>query len=500
VSTFEIKSLTDSDHQEIQSAVENLFPNTEVHIDLNRTYADEKLVKSKIIEFFNNQQQMFIAMLKEDSIDIEIDENSIYVTLKLETPAFKIFKVSQLDDVICKHLGKEFHQEVEIVLKEIVVEIVNETVEETRQKYIAENVAYVEDARLISVKMGNRIFSSRIRSNQITMLPAYISDIKKPCDSTVLCGKVIDFGEKQYKNKNYDGSDELTPEFKTLFKWRMFDKTAMIDCVAFPNPKDCDLLRKIKNDDEIVCQGRISESNYEGKALSFMVSTIYKANEIDYSTIKGHTSKPAPSRYEYIFPKMYENNILSQTDIFNMQNKEEKVPTMLRDKSFVVFDLETTGLDTSTAKIIEISGVKIENGKFTETFSSLINPKISIPEEITRITTITNNDVLDAPSSELVMPDFFKFTRGCALVAHNIGYDFPILSHHSEPLGYIYENDLFDTLALAKQAFPHLKKYRLEFLSQHFNIIHENAHRAMSDALATAELLVLIAKEIDKKC
>lgn len=499
VSTFEIKTLSQNDIDEIQAACDRIFPNIRVRIGFVRTFADEKIVKGKIVEYFNNKQPMLLAMLKDDSIAVEIKDNFITVSLNLETAAYRLFKISRLDEMLFKHLDKEFNEEIEVLFNEIPVQVELETVDETRTKYIPTNVVFVEDAQLIYVKMGERVFASREKSNQINMLPSYISNVKDPCENIVLCGKIIDFTEREYRNKKYSEDDKGQPEFKTMFKWRLFDKTGIIECVTFPDPKNVDLLRKLANSDEIVCQGKITENNYQGSSLNFLVSTIYKAEEIDYNSIKGSASKPEPEFYEYIHPKDYENNALTQTSFLNSQKVDETVPSMLAGKSFVVFDLETTGLDTSTARIIEISGVKIENGKITKTFTSLINPKMSIPSKITQVTSLTDNDVIDAPTSELVMPDFYKFTRGCALVAHNISYDFPILSRHSEPLGYIYENDLFDTLGLARQHFPHLKKYNLEFLSQHFSIMHDNAHRAMSDALATAELFMLIAKEIDKK-
>lgn len=496
ISAFDIKSLTDSDKKEVLNAVEKIFPDLEVSVDYIRTFADEKTVRNKIISFFNSKHQFFLTLVNNDSLNVSVDENSIDVVLKLETPSFRLFKSARIDEELKKALEKEFNNEIAIVLDEIVVETVNKTIEETRRAVIDNNIVVVEDARLILAKTGPLVFASRAKSNQITTLPSYISDIKSPCDYAVLCGKILDFGEKQYKNKRFEADDPSSPEFKTLFRFKLYDKTNTIDCVVFPNSDQLASLRVLKDGDEIICQGKISEGNLGG--LSFVVNTIYKAEELDYSSIKKHKSKSAPKNYSFIFPQKYEDDTLYQHSVFDSEQKIEEMPSLLQDKSFVVFDLETTGLDTSCCDIIEIAGVKIENGVITETFSTLINPKCEIPPNITQVTGITNADVEFAPTSDLVLPDFFKFTRGSSLVAHNIGFDFPILRRCSEELGYIYENDLFDTLSLARQNFTGLKSYKLEYLTEHFSILHSNAHRALYDALATSELFRLIAKQIDK--
>ena len=94
----------------------------------------------------------------------------------------------------------------------------------------------------------------------------------------------------------------------------------------------------------------------------------------------------------------------------------------LRD-TYVVFDLETTGFSPVKDKIIEIGAVKVEEGKITDKFSTFVNPKVPIPFEITRLTSITDEMVMNAPTIEEVLPEFLEFIDGAALVAHNAGFD-----------------------------------------------------------------------------
>jgi len=499
VSAYDIKHLTDDQRDDIKNIVQSLFPGISVAVRFNRTYADEKIVKQKIVGFLNSERQMYLIMLKPDSISVTVGEGAISVVIALGTPAHLMFKNAGVDVEIWEHLKKQFTEDVEVSLSEIPVD---PKACDGGENIFADNVVYVEDARLISAKCGEFVYSARTKPEQITTLPSYISDVKNPCENIVLCGKIFDISEKQYKNKDFDKKDPESPEFKTLFRFRLFDQTAAIECVAFPKPKACEAFRALKNNDEIICRGRITESKYDG-ANSFVVSTVYRAENIDYSTIRAHLSKPAPSFYQFISPKVYKEMTLyevsmEEVDAQEVETKEE-VPSFLAGKSYVVFDLETTGLDTSSCKIIEIAGVKIVDGKITHTFDTLINPQMPIPEEITRVTGISDKDVERAPTAEIVLPDFFKFTRECALVAHNIGFDFPILNRMTEPLGYVYQNDLYDTVALARQYFPEIKSYKLERLTEYFGITHTGAHRALSDALATAALFKLIAKQKDRK-
>ena len=138
--------------------------------------------------------------------------------------------------------------------------------------------------------------------------------------------------------------------------------------------------------------------------------------------------------------------------------------------------------------------MKVVNGVANETFTTLLDPHCPIPEKVKEITHINNDMVAGKPSFKDVLPDFFKFTRGAVLVGHNIsGYDFPLLMKYAAPEGYVFDNDIEDTLILARKYITESRHLGLEALSRTFGISHENAHRAMADVLATLEVLRIIA-------
>ena len=156
--------------------------------------------------------------------------------------------------------------------------------------------------------------------------------------------------------------------------------------------------------------------------------------------------------------------------------------------SFVVFDIETTGFSSVTNHIIEIGAVKVENGKIVDRFSTYVNPQEPIPYRITKLTTITDADVMDAPTIDHVLPEFFAFCEGCVLVAHNASFDTGFIKENARKLELPYAYTHVDTLAMARVLLPQLAKFTLDHVAKTVGVSLENHHRAVDDAEATAEI------------
>jgi len=167
--------------------------------------------------------------------------------------------------------------------------------------------------------------------------------------------------------------------------------------------------------------------------------------------------------------------------------------------SFVVFDIETTGLDNRCEEITEIGAVKVENGQVTERYGTFVNPGKPIPKKITELTSITDEMVADAPKINVALPEFFKFCEGSILVAHNAKFDTGFMKVAAEKCGIPYEFGHLDTLMLAKCLYPDLGNYRLNNLTKHLNVVLENHHRAVDDAKATADIFVKMLEELESR-
>ncbi|MDO5128016.1 MAG: PolC-type DNA polymerase III [Eubacteriales bacterium] len=169
------------------------------------------------------------------------------------------------------------------------------------------------------------------------------------------------------------------------------------------------------------------------------------------------------------------------------------------DTEYVVFDIETTGLSPRFNKIIEIGAVRIRDGKITDTYNQFINPEIPIPYSITKLTSITDNMVMEAPTIEKVLPEFLDFVGDSVLVAHNAAFDTGFIREFAKKQEIPFDYTIVDTMTLAHVLIPELGKYTLDRLCKQFNVSLENHHRACDDAYATAEIFLKMLKMVHGK-
>lgn len=159
-----------------------------------------------------------------------------------------------------------------------------------------------------------------------------------------------------------------------------------------------------------------------------------------------------------------------------------------------VFDLETTGLDPKRGhRVVEIAGVRIENGIITDrTFNSLVNPERDIPFETKQIHGISNEDVATAPTMMAVLPQFLEFAAGTTLIAHNAAFDKGFLECEKEFCwGYIEIPEPLCSMKLSQSLFPTAFRHSLDFLSEKFQMqLPQGRHRALPDVLHTAQILL----------
>lgn len=174
-----------------------------------------------------------------------------------------------------------------------------------------------------------------------------------------------------------------------------------------------------------------------------------------------------------------------------MQRSFDDLGTPLHEVTFCVLDLETTGGSPATCAITEVGAARFRGGECTGTFQTLVNPGSPIPPEITVLTGITEAMVLPAPPIGEVLPHLLEFIGGAVLVGHNVRFDLSFLdaalrAHGRERLRL----HTIDTVALARRLVrDEVPNCRLDTLARRFRLAHRPTHRALDDALATADLL-----------
>ena len=166
------------------------------------------------------------------------------------------------------------------------------------------------------------------------------------------------------------------------------------------------------------------------------------------------------------------------------------------DDTYVIFDLETTGLSPVNDRIIEIGAVKMCGGKVTDSFSTFVNPQIPIPFNIESLTGISDSMVENAGTIEEILPEFLEFCKGAVMVAHNAGFDVGFIKEKTDAiLGRKFECTVVDTVALSRALLPSLGKFTLDHVAKALGVPPFNHHRAVDDAEACADIFAAL---IDK--
>lgn len=162
------------------------------------------------------------------------------------------------------------------------------------------------------------------------------------------------------------------------------------------------------------------------------------------------------------------------------------------NRIYSVVDIETTGGLKGGNRITEIGLVKVQHGKVIDTWTSLVNPERHIPGFITSLTGISDSMVRNAPVFADIAKPLLDKLAGSIFVAHNVNFDYGFIKKECEMAGHFFKMPKMCTVVESRKAFKGLKSYSLGNLSTHFNLNLTSHHRALADATATAELLLLI--------
>ena len=477
--------LKDEDKALILSSSAKIIPYPfKVRITYRKSFPDTTFILRDILDFINEKYPALNSAIKESNISIAIADEIIKIGIMLENSAYSYLKHSEAEDKIKKFLSHKYCNPIEFsyVTKEDSMVIEETIIEETITK-----------SNLITVTRTECLIGREISSQ-----PRYIKSITSDNDRTVLCGRIKSIA----KLNKREGND-------VFYSFLLDDTTATIKALYFPklwqgkNTDDKSIAKAKKEfeskiatldklvdssgmgDFVVICEGNIKLGN--NNELTYFVNNISSCL-IDFSTISSNIVKmKVPENYTTIIPTPYIDTMPSNSLI---------VPNYLKNKRIVVFDFETTGINPLTEVPIELGAVSIVNGRITEQFSTFINPMREISPEITKITHISNTDVINSPIFEDVIPDFYKFCHNSILVAHNTEFDYSFLKKAAEPMGYIFNNERQDTLIMSRKVLKGLEKYSLENICNKLGIINEGAHRAIFDAIATARLYIILIEKM----
>lgn len=437
-------------------------------VKISKLTPDEGMIAGKILALIPQINRQLAAFVTAGDIRVERTEKGFYFEVAVvHASTYTADVADRISAELKKHFCGEFSGRC-VTAKNKLDDIVIE------EKH--ENIQYEIPPRSFDIAEFSFLEGEVERKRAI-----YIADLNFTSESVVICGEITYIRERTITSGS--GREKL------MYNFTVNDTTAATRVSYFARQKSLDKIKKLKVGDSIVMTCKADIFNGEIRVT---------ANYIDYGKVpygfvpEKRLSKPVPKYYETVFPEPYID--FTQSNLFI----ENSLPKCLTDNTFVVFDLETTGLNSSPStgnmdRIIEIGAYKIEGGEIKECFNTFVNPQRKLSDEIINLTGIEQNMVDGAPTYEQVMPDFFKFISGCYLVGHNAAnFDYKFIDYYCSQCGYMPERKIFDTLFFS-QSVLHLSNYKLNTVADHFGITF-NHHRAADDALVTAKIFIELVK------
>lgn len=463
--TQEIKNI-------IQETIISEIGNIDMEIKYRKNYFDEQIIRNFILVELRKEYP-FVGIM-EEKIKFEKIDNVNSIKIYIDNSYKEFTENKPLQEYINQKLKEEYKEDflVEIKYKDNVAPKIEE-----EQQGVFDFHPVVNDDHEIELDAIEPYIGELIDT------PIYpIASFIEPKESIAVCGKIE--GLKGNKTKAKVDEKGKEREGREYFSFDLVDYSGRMHVVYFPGKANMDKFKKLVDGSEIAIFGILEDDKFSaGMTLRPKVINLCITKKGFYEKVY---SLPVPKNYSKVFPESY---ISTQQENLFIENSDIKNPYLL-ENDFVMFDLETTGVNYMTDKIIEIGAVKIVKGRLTETFGTLVNPERHIPADATKVNNITDEDVKDAPTLKEVMPDFFKFCDGCILVSYVIGFDFGFIEYHGKSLGYAFQNKTDDCFVMAKNKLNGLKNYKLTTVAKHLNVQLENAHRAVFDAVAAGEVMI----------
>ena len=481
--------MADNAKDELYNLINKYFnePNIKIVIKCKKAYIDESLVRDVLYNFITKNFTSIGLDFKKSRINVTITDY-ISVVINCTEFQYQYIKGNSVESEIIDYANSFFFEDFALELNcdttikskitdEIVTAMDIDLKDPTEPTYKYHKVENLQE------------FIGEVNGN-----PMKISSIKSAMEGIEVAGTIRFLSLKSFESKRKD--KEGNAIIKEFLSFTIADSTGRLNAVYFPNKADNAKVMTIQEGQNIIAKGDVEVFNdrqsMKVKSIAFcdiVAEEIIEEKEEEIMIVD------APND-EYKFVKPEPHVEMFQDNLFMVAQDPGKY---LMENDVVVFDLETTGLEATKCEIIEIGAVKISKGKIVETFETLVKPSCHIPEDSTEIHGITDEMVANSPSIKQALPDFYKFCYGCTIMAYNIDFDYKFISIWGKKQGLLFDNKQIDAMLLARLYVPGLKNFKLSTVCKKLDVSLENAHRAVHDAMATAEVVIKLGPNITEK-
>ncbi len=494
---------------ELKKIILSIVPK-EFKYDINfiKNFISEERIENEFKEFMQNHFPSVFYTLNS----VNKEGMTFYISLLVDNNSYAHTKQKNLKTEVEKSF-KKIYEDCDFVCNIENSDVYIENQEELlKQNYKDDDVDIYEKRKIEVSNIVPLIGESSLN------IADYIVDKKQIEENVVICGKIKNIKLIVIKRKPKESPEETVesdtseaenaeiienedskkednkPKYeRKLYKFVLADFTGEMNCVYFSNKETQAKMEKLDTDSVIVVKGNIEQDKFSG-------GVVFSVKELAYCSLPENFEEYVEYRnekpfYEWVKPEKVVSYV--QDDLMNFDAIEE-VPDYLKDKTFVCYDFETTGLHYEQGdRIIEIGAVKIENGKITEKFMTYVDPEKHIPAESSAISGIVDDDVKGAPKDYEALQDFYKFSRDAILTGYNIiNFDMVFLRGQGKTCRWNFDNEVDDVYKLAQKYVRGVRNYKLGTIAEKLGVTLDNAHRAVYDALATAEVFIKIAKDI----
>lgn len=465
------QALKTENKQEIANFLtDTLKLNAKLVIKFKKSFLDEELIRVSIKNYFLKFQRSLSSVIDFKKITISKNVFDIKISIIIPEAILKNVNQEKVKTNLIEELNKEFIADFSCEF------FPGENIDEATLKNKIEKTL-LERSKHIEITPRYKVFSPEVVIGpEITPEPEFLANIKDSKSNVILAGRIEKFEKKTYKRTRKNVEVE-----KTYYKFTLKDDSRYLNMVYFCPQSNIKKMDKLCDGDSVLVIADIK------KEKNFLNGYLRRLSLCEINNEVKKKYKQKITSYTTVFPVSYYKT--SQSTMFD---KPVRYNNNIMNNCFVVFDTETTGLDPLSCEIIEIGAVKVVGGQIIEKFQSLVKPLNTISEEITNINGIDNDMVANAPSIENVIKDFYLFAKDSVLAGYNVNFDMKFIQNAGKKFGVNFNNEILDVYPLAQEKVVSTK-YNLGTIVKVLELTLDNAHRALFDAIATAEVLLKLS-------